>query len=73
MAAKDSAKKNPVIIIQAPTPPPGAWAKTSGSARKVIALEPPVTTPSGSSDTAKIAEITASPAMIEMLLLAKPW
>ena len=51
---------------------PGACAKTSGSARNVMADEPPVTVASGSGFTAKMAERTASPAMMEMLLLANP-
>ena len=58
--------------MNAPTAPPGACAKTSGSARKVMADEPFVTVASGSALTAKIAERTANPAIIEMLLLAKP-
>ena len=37
-----------------------------------MALEPFVTVPRGSVETAKIADNTARPAMIEMLLLANP-
>ena len=50
----------------------GALANTSGSAKNVIADEPPVTVANGSGLTAKIAESTARPAMMEMLLLARP-
>ena len=39
---------------------------------KVVAEEPPVTVASGSGFTAKMAESTAKPAMMEMLLLASP-
>ena len=71
-AAKDSAKKKPAIMTKEPIFPPGACAKTSGRARKVIADEPPVTVPSGSLDTAKIAHRTVKPAMIEIELFARP-
>ena len=37
-----------------------------------MAEEPPVTVAKGSGLTAKMAERTASPAMMEMLLLASP-
>ena len=72
MAAKDSARKNPAIINNGPIGANGALANTSGNAKNVIAEEPPVTVASGSGLTAKIAESTARPAMIEMLLLARP-
>ena len=71
-AANERLRKNADIITQRPMAPPGACANTSGRARKVIAEEPLVTTDSGSSDTAKMADRTARPAMIEMLLLARP-
>ena len=71
-AANESAKKNPDIIIQAPVAPPGACAKTSGSARKVIAEEPPVTVSRGFSETAKIADNTVKPAIMDIELLARP-
>ena len=71
-AAKESARKNPDIIIQAPVEPPGACAKTSGNAKKVIAEEPPVTVSRGFSDTAKIADNTVRPAIMEIELLARP-
>ena len=71
-AANESARKNPDIIIHAPVPPPGACANTSGKARNVIAEEPPVTVSSGFADTAKIADKTVRPAMIEIELFANP-
>ena len=70
-AAKDSAKEA-AIMTKEPIFPPSACAKTSGRARKVIADEPPVTVPSGSLDTAKIAHRTVKPAMIEIELFARP-
>ena len=51
--------------------PPGALANTSGRTRKVIAELPPPTALSGSSTTANTAIMTVSPAIIEMLLLAR--
>ena len=71
-AANDRARKNPDIIMNGPIEPPGACANTSGRARKVMAEEPPVTVASGSLLTAKIDDNTASPAIIEILLFAKP-
>ncbi len=72
IAANERARKNPAIMNNGPIGANGACANTSGKARKVIAEEPPVTVARGSGLTAKIAESTASPAMIEMLLLASP-
>ena len=53
-AAKDNARKKPATLTNAPTAPPGACAKTSGSARKVMADEPFVTVASGSELTARL-------------------
>ena len=58
--------------MNGPTAPPGACANTSGRARKVIAEEPPVTVARGSLLTANIEDNTARPAIIEILLLARP-
>ena len=70
-AAKDSARKKMATMASCTTGPPGAWAKTSGRTRNVIAELPPLTAPNGSEETENTAYITVSPAMMLMLLFAR--
>ena len=70
-AAKESARKNTATIISCTTGPPGACANTSGRTRKVMAELPPLTAPSGSSETENTAIMTVSPAIMLMLLFAR--
>ena len=71
-AAKVRARKNTEMRINAPILPPGAAAKTDGSEMNVIDDDPPETTAIGSAAAAKIADMTVTPAMMLMLLLARP-
>ena len=70
-AAKESARKNMATMASWTIGPPGAWAKTSGRTRKVIAELPPLTDPRGSGETENTAIITVSPAIMLMLLFAR--